>query len=116
MRDTPGLDRSEYPFASHYLQLPMGRMHYIDEGHGSPIVMVHGTPTWSFLYRHLVKRLAADYRCLAPDNLGFGLSNKPAGWSYTPQAHADNLRAFIESLGLRDVTLVVHDFGGPIGL
>ena len=110
------LDRTIYPFNPHYLDLPIGHMHYIDEGQGEPIVFVHGTPTWSFLYRDLIKRLSARYRCIAPDQIGFGLSDKPADWTYRPADHARNLTALIEHLGLRDITLVVHDFGGPIGL
>ncbi len=94
----------------------MGRMHYVDEGQGRPIVMVHGTPTWSFMYRHLIKGLSAQYRCIAADHIGFGLSDKPANWSYLPKDHAQNLKRLIESLGLKDITLLVHDFGGPIGL
>lgn len=110
------LDRTAYPFTSHYFDLPMGRMHYIDEGRGEPVVFVHGMPTWSFLYRDLVKRLAGDFRCIAPDHIGFGLSDKPADWAGRPADHGRNLAALIERLGLRDITLVVHDFGGPIGL
>lgn len=110
------LDRAAYPFASHWLDLPVGRMHYVDEGHGRPVLFVHGTPTWSFLYRRLLLGLRDGYRCIAPDNLGFGLSAKPAGWSYTPEAHSQNLALLVERLGLRDLVLVVHDFGGPIGL
>ncbi|MFN8464036.1 MAG: alpha/beta fold hydrolase [Caldilineaceae bacterium] len=110
------LDRREYPFASHYLAVAAGRMHYVDEGHGSPVVMVHGNPTWSFLYRDLIKRLRPRYRCIAPDQLGFGLSDKPWGWNYLPQLHAANLEALLEDLELRDITLVVQDWGGPIGL
>ena len=110
------LDREEYPFESHFLKLEMGRLHYIDEGEGSPIVMVHGTPTWSFEYRHLIKGLSNRYRCLAMDHIGFGLSDKPSDWSYLPEAHARNVEALMESLGLEDITLVVNDFGGPIGL
>ncbi len=91
-------------------------MHYVDEGRGKPIVMVHGTPTWSFIYRHLIKGLSDDFRVIAPDNIGFGLSEKPENWSYRPSDHAKNLAYLIESLGLEDITLVVHDFGGPIGL
>lgn len=116
MSDLNWLDRSMYPFAPHYLDLPMGRMHYVDEGQGAPVLMVHGTPTWSFLYRHLIQGLSQQYRCIAPDHLGFGLSDKPAGWTYRPADHARNLYTLIEHLGLRDITLVVHDFGGPIGL
>ena len=108
--------RSEYPFAPHYLEVDGGRMHYVDQGQGHPIVFVHGTPTWSFLYRHLIKELSKSYRCIAPDHIGFGLSDKPADWAYRPEDHARNLRTLIEHLGLHDITLVVHDFGGPIGL
>lgn len=110
------LDRSAYPFATRYVPLPAGRMHVVDEGEGPPVVMVHGNPAWSFLYRHLVRRLRPTHRCVAMDHLGFGLSDKPRGWSYLPEAHAENLEALIEGLGLRDVTLVVQDWGGPIGL
>ena len=110
------LDASLYPFASHWLEVGPGRMHYLDEGTGRTVVMAHGTPSWSFLYRHLIEALSSEYRCVAPDNLGFGLSDKPEGFAYTPAAHAENLTAFIDKLGLKDIVLVVHDFGGPIGL
>jgi pimeloyl-ACP methyl ester carboxylesterase len=110
------LDRQEYPFAPHWFHAGGGRLHYVDEGQGAPIVMVHGTPTWSFLYRHLIKALRGRYRCVVPDHLGFGLSDRPVGWSYRPQDQARNFARFVESLRLRDLTLVVHDFGGPIGL
>lgn len=117
MRDTGWIDRTEYPFTPHYLDLHMGRMHYVDEGQGGPpVVMVHGTPTWSLLYRRLIKELSGSYRCIAPDNIGFGLSDRPDGWSYRPEDHARNVRTLIERLDLRDITLVVHDFGGPLGL
>jgi haloalkane dehalogenase len=91
-------------------------MHYVDEGQGPILVMVHGTPVWSFLYRNFIKDLSKDFRCIVPDHLGFGLSDKPANASYRPQDLARNLAEFIERLGLRDITLIVHDFGGPIGL
>lgn len=110
------LNPSLYPFASHYLDVGSGRMHYVDEGQGTPVVMVHGTPSWSFLYRHLIRDLSSSYRCVAPDQLGFGLSDKPEAFTYTPMAHAKNLETLIDTLGLEDVILVVHDFGGPIGL
>jgi haloalkane dehalogenase len=116
MQATEWVDRQEYPFTDHYLNLPMGRMHYIDEGQGRPLVMVHGTPEWSFGWRHLVKALSKDYRCITCDHIGFGLSDKPAGWSYLPEDHARNLAALIETLGLTDLTLIAHDYGGPIGL
>ncbi|MGE5224799.1 MAG: alpha/beta fold hydrolase [Omnitrophica WOR_2 bacterium] len=114
--NTSWIDVREYPFQPHYLQLGAGRMHYVDEGQGEPVLMVHGTPTWSFLYRHLINGLIPDYRVIAPDHIGFGLSDKPKAWSYLPREHARNLAALIEALSLKDITLVVHDFGGPIGL
>lgn len=115
-RSADWVDRAAYPFTSRYLETPAGRMHYIDEGRGEPVVMVHGNPAWSFLYRDLVKRLSSRHRCVAPDHLGFGLSDAPQGWSYLPQDHAANLATLIDHLGLRDITLVVQDWGGPIGL
>jgi haloalkane dehalogenase len=116
MKDLSWLDRKEYPFESHYFATPAGDLHYVDEGKGSPVVMVHGNPTWSFLYRNLIKRLRSEYRCIAMDHLGFGLSDKPSDWSYLPKDHAANLTALIGELGLKDITLVVQDWGGPIGL
>ena len=91
-------------------------MHYVDVGAGPVILMVHGTPTWSFLYRRLITALSNDYRVVAPDHLGFGLSDKPTEAPYTPADHARRLAALISELGLSDLTLMVHDFGGPIGL
>jgi haloalkane dehalogenase len=114
---TPGwLDRQAYPFASHHLEVDGGRLHYVDEGEGEPVVMVHGQPTWSFMYRHLVHGLSPRYRCIALDLIGFGLSDKPQGWPYTPDRHAANVGALVDHLGLEGVNLVVHDWGGPIGL
>ena len=106
----------EYPFTSRYADLPAGRMHYVDEGSGEPILFVHGTPTWSFEYRHLLKAFRATHRCVAPDHLGFGRSERPAGFAYSPEAHAAALESFVTHIGLDRFTLVVHDFGGPIGL
>jgi haloalkane dehalogenase len=116
MTYTDWIDRSEYPFASHYFQTPAGKLHYVDEGQGEVVVMLHGNPTWSFLYRKLIKKLSPHFRCIAPDNIGFGLSDKPTDWSYLPQDHAKNLEALIEHLGLKNITLVVGDWGGPIGM
>ncbi len=110
------IDKTLYPFESHYLQLESGNLHYIDEGEGEILLFVHGTPTWSFLYRDFIKELSKSYRCIAVDNLGFGLSKKPTDFVGTPQNHAENLSDFIEALKLKDITLIVHDFGGPIGL
>jgi haloalkane dehalogenase len=110
------LDRTTFPFQSRWIALDAGRVHYLDEGRGEPILFVHGTPTWSFEYRHLIRALSGRYRCVAPDHLGFGLSARPAGFAYTPEAHAAVLDEFVRRLDLRGFTLVVHDFGGPIGL
>jgi haloalkane dehalogenase len=110
------LDTNEYPFESKFLELEAGRMHYIDEGEGHPVVMIHGTPSWSFMYRNLVKLLSKQHRCVALDLIGFGLSDKPKDWSYKPRAHAANFEKLMEHLGLRNITLLVHDFGAPIGL
>lgn len=110
------IDRSEYPFEPRAFASADGTMRYLDEGHGPTILMVHGTPTWSFLYRHLVKGLRARFRCVVPDLLGFGLSDKPPEASYRPQDQAERLTAFVDGLGLKEFALVVHDFGGPIGL
>ncbi|MEM9672988.1 MAG: alpha/beta fold hydrolase [Cyclobacteriaceae bacterium] len=110
------LDTNLYPFEHQYFDLPEGRMHYVDEGEGDVILFVHGTPTWSFLYRDFIKTLSKTHRCVAVDHLGFGLSDKPVGYPGRPQDHAKNLFELIRHLDLRNITLVVHDFGGPIGL
>jgi pimeloyl-ACP methyl ester carboxylesterase len=116
MNSPKWLDRILYPFAHHTMDLPAGRMHYVDEGQGETIVFVHGTPTWSFVWRQQIKALSRTHRCIAPDHLGFGLSDKPTDFAYTPAAQADNLEQLIIKLQLKNITLVVHDFGGPIGL
>src|SRR5690349_10562936 len=110
------LDRQAYPFTPRRLKLAAGTVSYLDEGRGDPLLFVHGTPTWSFEYRHLIRALAPRHRCIAPDHLGFGLSERPADLPYTPEAHARVLAEFVDKLGLGRFTLVVHDFGGPIGL
>jgi haloalkane dehalogenase len=110
------VDRREYPFTPRALDVDGGTIRYVDEGSGPVVLMVHGTPTWSFLYRHLVSALSPRYRCVAPDLLGFGLSAKPASAAYRPADQARRLTTLIDTLALKDLTLVVHDFGGPIGL
>ena len=109
-------DADMYPFKSKYIELSAGKMHYIDEGKGDVILFVHGTPTWSFLYRKQIQELRKTNRCIAIDHLGFGLSEKPLEFDGKPESHAKNLVEFIEKLDLQEVNLVVHDFGGPIGL
>ena len=110
------LNTNLYPFKSNYIQLQGGRMHYIDEGEGATILFVHGTPTWSFLYRDHVKQLSKNFRCIAIDHVGFGLSEKSETFDGDPQSHSKNLIEFIDRLDLNNITLIVHDFGGPIGL
>jgi haloalkane dehalogenase len=110
------LDRAEYPFAPHFLPVDGGRMHYVDEGSGSPVLLVHGTPVWSFLYRGVIKRLSPSHRVIAPDHIGFGLSDKPKDWPYTFAAHSANMSRLIRELDLHDATAVVHDLGGPVRL
>ena len=118
----PGwVDRELYPFGGRWLKLSGGAsLHYLDEGPpgggAGTLVFAHGTPTWSIDWRHLVGAFRGTHRCLAPDHLGFGLSERPWGVQYTPEAHAERFREWMEALDLRDVTLVVHDFGGPIAL
>lgn len=108
----------EYAFAPHYQYWRGLRMHYVDEGVGDPMLMLHGQPTSSYLYRRFVRPLAqAGYRCLAPDYIGFGKSDKIVDDSwYVIERHVESVRYFIEALDLRNITLVVHDWGGPIGL
>ncbi len=108
--------RKLYPFEPHYVDVPGGRLHYVDEGDGPAIVMLHGNPTWSFYYRELIKGLRDRYRVIAPDHIGCGLSDKPQEYPYTLSTHIDNVERLIDHLGLSDLTLVVHDWGGPIGL
>ena len=110
------VDRAEYPFVPRRLAVDGMAMSYVDEGDGPTVLMVHGTPSWSFVYRHLVRGLRDAFRCVAPDLPGFGLSDKPPGDAYRPEDQARRLSAFIDALGLKDLALVVHDFGGPIGL
>jgi haloalkane dehalogenase len=110
------LDRAAYPFTSRGLALPEGRLHYVDEGAGPPVVLVHGTPTWSFEYRHLIHALRPHHRVIAVDHLGFGLSERPPAADYRPEAHARRFAQFIATLELPRFTLVSHDFGAPIAL
>lgn len=110
------LDRSEYPFTSHYFDIHGHKMHYIDEGEGETIVFVHGTPSWSFDYRNIIRKLRSHFRCIAIDHIGFGLSDKPEHYDYSTQNHSRILETFVLQNNLDNITLVVHDFGGPIGL
>lgn len=110
------LDSHEYPFTSHYVHVNGANLHYIDEGSGECLLFVHGTPSWSFDFRHLVLALSRTHRCVAMDHIGFGLSAKPSPYDYSTPNHSRTLEEFITKKQLTDITLVVHDFGGPIGL
>ncbi len=110
-------DLPDYPFAPHYLDLDGLRLHYLDEGEGEPVLCLHGEPTWSFLYRKMIPTLARSARVIAPDYLGFGRSDKPTdvGW-YTFDRHCASIMRLVEELDLARLTVVVQDWGGPIGL
>ena len=110
------LDKSEYPFTSNYFDINGTRLHYLDEGKGEVILFVHGTPSWSFDFRNTIKRLRTNFRCIAIDHIGFGLSDKPEAYDYSTQNHSKTLERFVIEKGLQNISLVVHDFGGPIGI
>ncbi|MBX2876806.1 MAG: alpha/beta fold hydrolase [Saprospiraceae bacterium] len=112
----PWLDRQAYPFTSRYATIGDHRLHYIDEGEGPLILFVHGTPSWSFDYRHLIQHLSGEFRCIAIDLMGFGLSDKPKNYDYSTPNHVQVVTQFIEQLKLSDLHLVLHDFGGVIGM
>ena len=107
----------EYPFAQNLHSVAEGvSMNYVDHGEGEPVVMLHGNPTWSYFYRNMVKGLSeAGFRCIAPDHVGCGLSDKPQDYPYRLENHIQNLQSLIEKLDLKEVHLVVHDWGGAIG-
>lgn len=108
--------RELYPWNGRFILLDGGhRLHYLDVGRGPAVVMVHGNPTWSFYYRDLIRDLSRDHRCIVVDHLGCGLSDKPADGGYHIADHVDNLTRLLLALELEDATLVVHDWGGPIG-
>ncbi len=107
-----------HPWEPHFLELPEGALHYIDEGprEAEPVLCVHGNPTWCFYWRGVVSALHARRRVLAPDHLGCGLSDKPSGARYDLAAHVERLERFVLALDLSRITLVVHDWGGAIGM
>lgn len=106
-----------FPFPPHYYLVQGFAMHFVDEGRGEPIVMVHGDPTWGYLYRHFIPALAQNHRCIVPDHLGMGKSDVPEDPSlYRLEQRVAHLEALLLHLDLRDITLVVHDWGGPVGL
>lgn len=110
------LDPALYRFSDHYATVADGRVHYLDEGAGPVLLMLHGNPTWSFLYRHQIRDLSADFRCVAVDYPGFGLSQDPSGYRFRASDHATVVAELVTRLGLDDIVLVAGDWGGPIGL
>lgn len=110
------LDPALFPFESRHVELDGHLVHHVDEGSGPTLLMLHGNPTWSFVYRQAITALRDRHRCIALDYPGFGLSRAAPGYGYEPAEHAAVVAAFVEALDLRDVTLVVQDWGGPIGL
>ena len=105
-----------YPFESRWLDSSVGQLHYVDEGQGAPILFLHGNPTWSFLYRHLIRALRDNFRCVAVDCPGFGLSDRPAVYGYTPSEQAGVVGELVDHLDLDGLIVMGHDWGGPIGL
>ncbi|MWC29179.1 alpha/beta fold hydrolase [Paenibacillus sp. MMS18-CY102] len=110
------VDPEEYPFTDHWLPYRDGYIHYVDEGQGPTVLLLHGNPTWSYLYRNVMKELRGDYRLIAPDYPGFGMSKAPSGYRFTPQEHSEAIQDLIRRLNLKDLIMVVQDWGGPIGL
>jgi haloalkane dehalogenase len=113
------VEPSLYPFASHFLEIDGLKLHYLDEGQGEPIVMVHGNPTWSFYFRNLVLALRDEHRCVVPDHIGCGLSDKPTAeqYDFSLKRRVDDLERLLDHLDVREkITLVLHDWGGMIGM
>ena len=111
--------RHLYPFQSHFMDMNGFRYHYVDQGSGPPVIMVHGNPTWSFYYRNLIQALSPDFRAIAVDHIGCGLSDKPGvtQYGYTLDCRVKDLERFIRRLELKEkITFVLHDWGGMIGI
>jgi haloalkane dehalogenase len=111
--------RHLYPFESNYFDLNGLKYHFLDQGKGEPVVMIHGNPTWSFYFRELVKGLSPQFRTIVPDHIGCGLSDKPdiKRYDYSLKSRVDDLESLIDHIGLKEkITLVLHDWGGMIGM
>jgi cis-3-alkyl-4-acyloxetan-2-one decarboxylase len=107
---------AEFPFAPRFFDIDGLRYSYVDEGKGPVLLCVHGNPTWSFAWRHLIAEFSRDHRVIAVDHIGCGRSDKPAEYEYRLAKHVENLTRFVDGLDLRDVTLIAHDWGGCIGM
>ncbi len=111
------VDKELFPFESHFLKTNNGsEVHYVDEGQGPVILMMHGNPAWSFLYRKMITKLKGHFRCIAPDYPGFGLSIAPEGFDFLAGSHSEVMIEVVEKLELKDFIIVMQDWGGPIGL
>ncbi len=110
------VDDELFPFESRFIDIDGHRVHYVDEGSGPTLLFLHGNPTWSFDYSRIIESLRAEFRCIAVDYPGFGLSVAAPGYRYLPAEHAEVIDRFVGTLGLSNITLVGHDWGGPIGL
>jgi haloalkane dehalogenase len=104
-----------YPFKSNFLEIGKNKYHYVDEGEGNVIVLVHGNPTWSFYYRDIIKELSKTHRVIVPDHMGCGLSDQPEDYEYTLENRVKDLGLLISSLGISKHSMLVHDWGGAIG-
>lgn len=111
-----GIKLAEYPFIPRFMDSNGHRLAYLDEGKGPVVVMLHGNPSWSYLYRKVVRQLQGRYRCIVPDHLGCGFSDKPQEASYSLDMHIHNLEALLQGLGIDRCTLILHDWGGAIGM
>jgi len=109
-------DPVHYPFESRWFDSSVGPVHYLDEGDGPTLLLLHGNPDWSFLYRHIVRGLSGEFRCVVPDYPGFGLSVHPSGYDYTPAEHAIVVGELVDHLELDDMVVMGQDWGGPIGM
>jgi haloalkane dehalogenase len=117
MTPDTGAIKDIYPFEPRFARIGVHNMHYVDEGSGPQVaLMVHGNPTWSFYYRNLVMALKKDFRAVAPDHIGCGLSDKPQDYPYTLETHINNLETLAVSLNLDNISLIVHDWGAAIGM
>ncbi|MFD6198879.1 alpha/beta fold hydrolase [Mycobacteriaceae bacterium NPDC060252] len=110
------VDDKLFPFESRFIDIDAHRVHYVDEGSGPTLLFLHGNPTWSFDYSKVIESLRTEFRCIAVDYPGFGLSAAAPGYRFLPTEHAEVIDGFVEALELSGVTLVGHDWGGPIGL
>lgn len=115
-KEIPEILKEEYPFESHFHTVEGGlQMHYVDEGKGPVVLMLHGNPTWSFFYRNVIKQLSKNHRCIAVDHIGCGLSDKPQKYKYVLENHIKNVCSLLDTLDIQSTDLIVHDWGGAIG-